>query len=255
MTTQSVQRSLHTTFRAPDANLGWAACCITCFSTFCANAQLPTLQGHVTFDWVTTEVLANSTTPSLLSPGLIEPGEALRMSLRAAFTPDVGSNVQWVVSPGFPATIAGFGGTGYRLLHQGDVAGAFTHFQAAEGFVYSATSPPNLMIFVAVLSVPPTGPNSANPLEGVFSFTWTPSSYAPRAVSFSGEPLVTTTGIVNGLHIPRRPERPDLRHVGIAGTFPDFGGTYNPTPPILIVPAPASLAVLLAGTLVKRRRR
>ncbi|MFN0133788.1 MAG: hypothetical protein ACKVW3_14815 [Phycisphaerales bacterium] len=144
------------------------------------------------------------------------------------------------------------------LVGTGNTNGLFNNAVAAAGFNALALNPApgGLLTFGAFspaifLNTP--GVNANNPIDAFVAFTWTPTSYSPRVVSFR---TITPEGLNQpaqriGLYI----EPPGGSPTTMGSWVLDGRTTQADTGPIVIVPAPAALPLVLAALALPRRRR
>lgn len=188
---------------------------------------------------------------STTTPGVIDPSEAVRLTIDVGFTPQVGTTVTY--SPAIPLPGVGevTGWAGGVMLHYGtgSTTGSFGADAAAPGFMYTGAVPSlgGLPFGAAAASSGPQ--NSSNPVEGFVSFTWWPASYMPRVVSFRLADIMEPAQFIM-LQVVPPGQQPTLLACYVNGV------TYGQTGPITIVPAPGSLAlVAAAGWRACRRSR
>jgi len=228
-------------------------------SPLAGHAQISMANVPGVLSWSYSEVLAGGVTPSLASPGFIEPGEGVRFDLRLAFTPLVGSTVPYFggAGPGTGTLMAWLSST-FDFIGSGGADGSFTMLQAPPLMAASlhALGPSSAAISVSQHRQNPIGVfNSSSTFEPLVSFTWTPQSYEPRVVSFlSRAPLAQFVDLVliqygtgqTGLPLYESPRTPSTHTTGPEPT----------TGPITIVPGPAGVLalVVLAPLLCGRRR-
>jgi hypothetical protein len=230
--------------------VGAVAMSVVCSGVFAQQAR-------VQYTWEWSEVLANSATPSVATPGVIDPTEGVRLTLHALMTPDVGQSVTYVPPPIGPGTGTVYCWGGNDTILRGGPAseGVFSLPVAANGFLaesFLALSSTELLFGVvndSILGSLPT--NTSNPVQGLISFTWTPAVYSPRTVSFSSEdPLGGGSANQMLVRYGTGPTgAPLLTATGaIANHGPGTGG-------IPIVPGPGAAVVLVMGLAGWRRRR
>lgn len=220
-----------------------------------AWSQPVAISASATYSLVASEVDRNSHLPSSASPGVIDPNEAVRLTVGVQFTPPVGSTVAYVPASPPPGSgvVIGWATTLINLLGTGGTVGAFSARIATAGFdpTQGFGNPDGIVGFGAVSHYFATGQGQqsvANPITDLVTFVWTPAEYAPRTVSFATGNLPAVTGVDHGLGLLLAPGQPFPVRVP-AGSITHLG-----TGPIVIVPAPAAFPLLLAG-LVPRRRR
>jgi hypothetical protein len=225
------------------------AVCGVCAAASAQNAQ-------VQYAWEWSEVLAGTATPSSATPGVIDPTEGVRLTLHALMTPDVGQMVSYTMfGDGLGTAPVHSWGLSFTTLRGGiGTAGAFTLPQTASGFQnlnFDVLSP-GVIRFDAISEwlVPPgTVPtNTSNPVQGLISFTWTPSDYSQRTVSFVSEDPITG-GAPNQLLVLTQSGSPLLWW---AEAIPNHGPGTGGIP---IVPGPGAAMVIGLGMMMGRRRR
>jgi hypothetical protein len=218
-----------------------------------ASAQAVLAQEGVTFSWSWTEVVAGTTSPVLSPNFVLEPGEAARIRLTASFSPAVGSPASHL---GFSGTVAGLSNIFFDLIGHGAAEGTWSNHRRAP--LWSGLNGiPSLdgrnLMANGVFQFPPPGmtPNTANPVIDLWSAVWTPAIYhgpwvytafhAQRAEaagpgSTGGQLLINIGG-------------PNYEYISKPVPV-SFGGV------VIVIPAPASFAVLLGmGAVMARRRR
>ncbi|MFN0133390.1 MAG: hypothetical protein ACKVW3_12795 [Phycisphaerales bacterium] len=220
-------------------------------------------QESITYTLTWSEVLAGSNVPVAMANGMIEPGEGVRIAIRATITPGIGATATYTPPP--PpgvGTIAGLGSIFVDLFGTNVNGGAWSNVtrNAAEGpggvpggGNWALGSPgvpePNGDMFVIQAGqfvLPGSTANSSNSVANVWRGTWTPSSYSPRMASFQS--VAAGRGHNHSVI---------LIQYGIdANGNPQYvakfvGGTFGNTGPIPIVPGPG-VVVLLAAVVGKR---
>ncbi|MFN0131599.1 MAG: hypothetical protein ACKVW3_03555 [Phycisphaerales bacterium] len=226
-------------------------------------------QERVTYSLTWSEVLANTNQPVPSPNGTIEPGEGVRIAIRATITPGIGAMATYTPPPPPPpgtGTIAGFGHCTLDLLGSNANGGSWSNItRNAESnpggipgggnWTLGAAGTPeangNLTLLQAGQFVlPGMTANATNPIANLWRGTWTPSSYAMRSVSFrnqsGGDPGGQSLLIQYGFDANGDPQ--------YVGKF--VAGTYGSTGPIPIVPSPGVfVAALTAGGLILSRKR
>ncbi|MFN0131597.1 MAG: hypothetical protein ACKVW3_03545 [Phycisphaerales bacterium] len=215
------------------------------------------------------EVLAGSNQPVPTPNGLIEPGEAVRIAIKATVTPGIGATVPYTQpSPPGVGTIAGIGSILVDILGTNVNGGTWSNItrNAEEGPSgipgggnWTLGGPgwpePNgdvSFVQAGQFVTPGQTCNSTNPIENMWRATWTPSTYQPRdasfrlvrqAVSQHMSSIVVQYGIdPNG--------NPLYLGQFVLGEYGDSGS-------IPIVPSPGVLPIagVLATVLIRRLRR
>ena len=143
------------------------------------------------------EVLAGTNAPVPTPNGILEPGEAARLSVSVSFTPAVGTTVAYTPppSPGI-GTMAGFGSmvvdlcVGPRNSPSPSGFGTWSFVQRAPGWAFG--DPGNVFFgsggaYFSYLQAgqfvpPPMTANPANPIPDIWLGVWTPASYSDRSV-------------------------------------------------------------------------
>ncbi|MBL9030211.1 MAG: hypothetical protein JNM80_00710 [Phycisphaerae bacterium] len=218
-----------------------------------ASAQPFVLDASATYTLVASEVDRSTGLPSSASPGFIDPSESVRLTLQVSFAPGVGSTINYFSPPG-TGVVLGWGSTRLDLKGTGGTVGTFSPVVAAPLFtpIQGFANPDELLGFGARANpyyLGQTSPiNTSNPIDSLATLVWTPASYTPRTVSFNTHRLEAVTGVTNGIGLLVAPGQSDI--VRMLGPI-----TFAGTGPIVIVPAPATLPLLLAGLAFRRPRR
>jgi hypothetical protein len=193
------------------------------------------------FDWA--EVDAVTGLPVAAPNGVLDPGEAARVSLSVSFSPGVGTLIPppYALGPGW--YIHSLARASFELHHP---AGAWSNSAAAPGWLDAGEPLPGGTGFIMSVSQAHENGDQRNPVVEVWEAIWTPAAYAPGSAHF-----VSASGGV-----------PSLVWIEITEPFPfstfghgalDLSHTQFSIP---IVPAPPVLPGVLGGlALVARRRR
>lgn len=207
-----------------------------------------TSYAHFTLSW--SEVVEGTSTPVNSPNGLLEPGEAARLSVSIDFTP-VGTLVPY--SPPLLAPVAGFFGTPFSVASTVSQSGStwsnFSTTTGFSGFLGTILSTGDLIGCSVYQPTPGPGesPIPTDPLLGLWQANWTPPTYEPHWATYrlgyaSGPALFVATGIDPSGHTT----------YDIVGASANMGLPVN----IPIAPCPGSLGIAVAcGALAARRRR
>ena len=235
-----------------------------------ANAQAPsfTQDSNITFHMTWRE--ATSSGGTVANPNnQLENGESALISIDSVsftnqngtgtFTPGIGTFTS--------GTILGFGSAFLDLNGSGGTAGAFNLSTplangagtsgfgvrsqwrlAGNGFVNPA-SDGIINLQFGQFAPGPGNAITTNPITNMFRMLWTPTSFTTRTVSFTSAGAVTAGANVATVYM-------DLDgSVGASIYVPVNHITFGSVNIPLVVPAPASLALLGLGGLVAGRRR
>ncbi|MFN0133392.1 MAG: hypothetical protein ACKVW3_12805 [Phycisphaerales bacterium] len=224
-------------------------------------------QENITYALTWSEVVAGSNVPVPMPNGMIEPGEGVRIAIRATITPGIGSTAMYTPPPPpGTGTIAGFGSLSLDLLssnangglwsnitrnaeaNPGGIPGGGNWTLGTGGFGDANGSVSGVQAGQFVL--PGMTAHAANPVQSVWRGTWTPSSYSLRSASFQS---VVQLGTHNHSSI--------LIQYGVdpsgsplyVGKF--IAATFGNTGPIPIVPGPGVVAVVGMGVILGTWRR
>ncbi len=214
---------------------------IALFSVASAAAPAFGQFGFANFALRWSEVNAATHNPVPNSNGILDLGEAARISISVEFSP-IGTTF------GSGAlVVAGFAGTGFGL--GASIVGAWSDLQIPAGFL---AEPLTELPFGSVWQPhPPPGisPIATNPIPTLWSAVWMPPTYQPRTAAFGLNTLWDNT------------PRLFMRN----GTDPQGNPTYSESDcewdwgsniGVPIVPAPPTAAMLgLAVAVAARRRR
>jgi hypothetical protein len=223
-------------------------------------AQTVVLDATASYTFSVAEVDRTSGAPSVVTPGLIDPTEAVRLTLAVSFTPNIGATANYTPAIPLPGTgvVVGWAQTFLRLVGTGSTDGEFAGFLAAEHFslVSAYPEPGGLESFGAwspgvFFNTPNI--NASNPIESIIAFTWIPASYTPRTVSF--RTATPTGGNGPSQRIGLRIEPPGGATTTMFSWLLDGRISHADTGAINIVPAPASCALLAIACVPWRRRR
>ncbi|MFN0133391.1 MAG: hypothetical protein ACKVW3_12800 [Phycisphaerales bacterium] len=238
-----------------------------CAATAAGLAQTAHAQENIICTLTWAEVLAGSNVPVPTPNGVIEPGEGVRISVKATITPGIGSTATYTPPP--PpgvGTIAGFGFIYLDLIQTHALGGTWSHITrnaaanpggipgGGNWTIGSGGSPQMDGSLTALLAgqfvLPGTAANSVNPVQNLWRGTWTPSSYSPRTASFQSERAINgeeNSGILIQYGVD--PSGAPL----YAGKFvPSVMGNTGPIP---IVPGPGGLVLLAMGAATAGSRR
>jgi hypothetical protein len=205
--------------------------------------------------------------------GVVEPGESARVRMTVAFTPPSGTVIPYTPSGGGSGTgtLMGFGSAfvdfnlgnanGGTLTTTGSTgginngrAGAWAVVPGGNGTVVGDT-----IINVQPAQFPfnsdpfdpdnnTTGVRTTNPISNIYTFVWTPASYATRTVNVGMAPSLASQGNAATVMLRVNPDT-SIPPTAVAALF-NFGALQIP-----VVPAPSSLALLGLGGLIAGRRR
>lgn len=222
----------------------------------CATVALA--QGElVTYSWRFVEVVEGTNTPVASPNGMLQPGEAARLTLDVSFTPPVGSTVTYnPPPPPGVGTVAGLSEVFFNLLGDTSAQGTWSFHQRAPGFsigmqgteLPGGTGRENASAAQFVL--PGQTANALNPIPALWSMVWTPASYSPRSVTWQSAPGSSAPTTHSSLLIQYgTTAQGEPQYVGkfVAG---QFGSVAVP-----IVPAPGVGVVALGGAAWLTRRR
>ncbi|MBL9032930.1 MAG: hypothetical protein JNM80_14635 [Phycisphaerae bacterium] len=206
-----------------------------------------------THSWSFVEVVAGTNTPVAAPDGILQPGEAARLSLSVAFSPAVGSTMTYTPPPGSGVgTVAGLGGVLFDILGSANSQGTWSFNVRAPAFslgqagdeLAGGTGRTNAGAQQFLL--PGQTANSSNPVSAIWSMVWTPASFSPRTVTWQGAAASSSPSAHTGLLIQFDP-------------VPSYVGVYIPAQfgsvSVPIVPAPGVGAVALVGAAALMRRR
>lgn len=211
----------------------------------------------VTYSWRFVEVVAGTNTAVASPNGMLQPGEAARLTLDASFTPSVGSTV--VYNPPPPpgvGTVVGLSEVFFNLIGDATAQGTWSFHQRAPGFGIGMPgdelpggrgreNASAAQIVINGMSV-----ISSNPVQSIWSMVWTPASYSPRSVSWLSAAGSAAPNTHSSLVIQYG--------VGSAGE-PLYLGKFVPgqfgSVSIPIVPATGLGLILLAAAGATARRR
>ncbi|MFN0133393.1 MAG: hypothetical protein ACKVW3_12810 [Phycisphaerales bacterium] len=243
------------------------ACCAA--GVAAGLGQTAHAQESITYTLTWSEVVAGSNVPVPMPNGMIEPGEGVRIAIRATITPGIGSTATYFPPP--PpgvGTIAGLGSMNIDLLGTNVNGGTWSNItrNAAQnpggipgggnwmlGSGGSGQANGDIISLQAGQFILPGMTASAtNPVENIWRGTWTPGNYAQRVASFqsddSGRGYSTASILIQyGIDPNGHPQ-----YVG-KFVLPVLGNTG----PIPIVPGPGGLVLLAMSTVttVQGRKR
>ncbi|MFN0134390.1 MAG: hypothetical protein ACKVW3_17895 [Phycisphaerales bacterium] len=203
--------------------------------------------------WSFLEVAVGTNSPVPAPNGMLEPGEAARLTLNVSFTPAVGSTATYTPPPGTGVgTVAGLGGVFFDIVGDATAQGTWSFHQRSSAFslgdpgdeLPGGTGCTNAGAQQFLL--PGQTANSANPALAIWRIVWTPTSYSTRNVTWQGRPTISAPSNHSFLLLQ-------------VGPTPDYVGKYVPgqfgSVVVPIVPAPGVGAVVLGGALAATRRR
>lgn len=221
-----------------------------------ARSQPSAVGASVTYTLSASEVDRVTHLPSSATPGMIDPSEAVRLTLSLQFSPPVGSTVAYVPAspPPGSGSVIGWANSLVDLLGNGDTIGTFTARVAAPGFdpTQGFANPGNIVGLGAASHFFSTGQgqqSTANPIGDLLTFVWVPASQTPRTVSFITSTMPAVSGLDHGLGLLLTPTQPFPVRV------PGGSVVHIGTGPIVIVPVPATLPLLLAALALRPRCR
>jgi hypothetical protein len=221
-----------------------------------ASAQI--VLPHATYTYTMTEVLAGTSTPSNMSPGVIEPGEGVRFTINMSWDEPIGASGTFGTFFGpVSGQVVGWRYSNFTFIcpteftdHTIDDPGSIGAIAAATGFNASmslAFLTPNLDVeSTSLFGVP------VNQFQPLVSFTWTPGVYTPRTVNW----YVADHGLAGGAtgighaFVVQHQNQGGATISDIAAALSNFA----PAPSVVIVPAPASLVLLASGAMAMTRR-
>lgn len=211
-----------------------------------------------TLSWV--EVYAGTTTPVTNPDGVIGPGEGALLTVSIAFTPAVGTVIEFEHPVQGSAPVLGLMNTYFNLVPEDfsiQPHGTWNHFATAPHFTLEGIPAmfPGSLYFITPHQPPGPGlwyPSPANPIENLFSVVWTPDIYVHSTAIFEmvriGGPHGTHLYVDRGFH----PTTGNTLR-GWANATPIWDSAVIP-----IVPAPGALvafAAAIGGAACNRRRR
>ncbi|MBL9031312.1 MAG: PEP-CTERM sorting domain-containing protein [Phycisphaerae bacterium] len=228
-----------------------------------ANAQ-----ESVTYVITFSECLANTAGTPGNGNGFIDPGEGVRISIRATISPGIGATSTYTPPPPpGSGTIAGLGSMFVDLIgtnlnggtwsnitrnaaaNPGGIAGGGNWALGGQG-----TGQANgdiTAVQAGQFVLPGSTANSLNPIGNIWRGTWNPSDYTSRNASISLVGAAASGGQHSSI----------LIEYGLDGNGdPQYvakfvSGVFGSTQPFAIQPAPSSLALLGLGGLIAGRRR
>lgn len=197
-----------------------------------------------------TEVQAGNAAPVASPNGMIEPGEAMMLSLSISFTPAIGTPVAF---GGGTAPLAGYRASAFDLRAVSTLGGEWSHFNTSPGFqfdLFGVPPLPDASLRLGVLQTwhpQPWTPDPSNPIEDVWQAVWTPPTYTQRTVRF----LMADIPAIPGPPPPT------------SNMYVFDGANYVMTPATAIldsvefpvVPAPGAVSLVAGGALFAGRRR
>lgn len=201
-----------------------------------AHAQ-PSYVGAVTHHLTFREVNAETLEPVAHPNGIIEPGEAVQISLSMSFTPPVGSSVP----PPWPSTftVAALGG-GMVEVHAS--SGTWHNWSLREGWnnpigSYNPAGYATAFYIGGIIAQQRAiGAETSNPVENIWQGFWQPSTYTDRMETFSTYHWGASSSTALWL---RDPPEPQQFYNAQARTY--FAMKQIP----IAIPAPGTGAMLL----------
>ncbi len=192
------------------------------------------------------EVDASTHLPISNSNGILEPGEAAKLSFSVAFSP-IGTVVQ---VPAGTATVSGFARTGFIL--EAGLIGAWSDQQVPSGFLTYPLLPLGQNILQDVWQPNPalgSSPISTNPIPSLWSAVLAPAMYMPSFATFR---LSVRIDDYPTLFVRTGTDPQGNPLFGTVEPLSDWGADLT----IPIAPAPSiPSAVVLASVFAARRRR
>ncbi|MBL9031311.1 MAG: PEP-CTERM sorting domain-containing protein [Phycisphaerae bacterium] len=231
-------------------------------------ASAANAQESVTYVITFSECLANTAGTPGNGNGVIDPGEGVRVAIRATITPGIGSTATYTPPPPpGTGTIAGLGSIFVDLIGTNLNGGTWSNFTrnaaANPGGIAGGgnwalggqgTPEANGNVSAAQAGqfvLPGSTAQSQNPVGNVWRATWNPGDYTGRTASIAVVAAAAAGSNHSSILIQYGLDgNGDPQYVGkfVSGVF---GNTGN----IQIAPAPSSLALLGLGGLVAGRRR
>lgn len=207
-------------------------------------------QGLVVHNWRVEEVIAGTEVRVEDANGVIEPGEAARFTLSVEFDPPVGTIVPYTTPEPGVGPVAGLLSQCFALASPVGGEGEWSHVRRAEGWEGAFAAVPGFVSIQAWQDVE-AGPMSAqNPVGDLWSAVWTPAGYEPRVVEWRSQVSCMAGTSKLAVSLGRDPGTGQEMY-----TFVRVPTEYG-VAPVVIVPAPGTLALLAAaGLFVMRRRR
>lgn len=213
----------------------------------------------VTYSYTTTEVLAGTESPSNMSPGVIEPGEGVRITISMTWDQAIGSTGTFSTFFGPVAgKVVGWKYSNFTFIppmefidHSIENPGSIDDVVAGPGFKATmalAFLTPNL----DVETIDPSGV-PANTFTPLVSFTWIPGDFTPRTVDWYAADHGLAGGATGIGHAFT------VQHPGPGGVpILDTGigrADFGKPPSIVVVPAPGVLGMGFVASLVASLRR
>lgn len=229
-----------------------ASFCILALSPVTAWAQIAQMSHSLS--WV--EVYAGTDDPVSVPDGILQPGEAARLSVTLSFTP-VGTPVVYQSPPpGGVAPVAGLEGTVFDIAANNALGGTWSFVGVSPGFegglisVGASGSARQCMVG----QTPASGafPIPDNPLQNVWHAVWNPPSYSERQVAFQAQ-APNGGGSPSNLWVYVGLNPNGIPVFASANASASYSGVQ-----ISVVPSPASMASLLCcavAVMTTRRRR
>jgi hypothetical protein len=207
-----------------------------------ALAQTP----HAVHSLVWQEVSATSFAPVATPNLLLEPGEAVRLTISIAFTSPGTPVTYQQPQPGGVAPVAGLAGSAFDVIASNAWGGTWTVPVGTPGFEAG-------MFMVGIegsaflCGLTSQTPAPANPVS--WSAVWSPATWQPRSASFQLQPFQGTEYGPLRLWVDRGPT--SQPRYGFAQATGDYGGCQVSIVPTISTGAIVPLCSVFAG----RRRR
>lgn len=220
-------------------------------------ASAANAQENITYVITFTECVANTAGTAVPSPnGKIDPGEGVRINVRATVNPGIGASTTYTPPPPpGTGTIAGLGSVFFDLIGTALNGGTWNNI-SRPGWSLGGpgTGQANGDLTAAQAGqfvLPGSTANSTNPVASIWRGTWNPSDYSTRNASIAIQAALAAGTSHSSILVQYGVDgNGDPQYVAkfIAGAFGNTGT-------IMIQPAPSSLALLGLGGMVAGRRR
>jgi hypothetical protein len=224
-----------------------------------AAAQVPSFTSDSTMSMSWSEVNGNNN-------GILEPGESAEIRMSVSFTNQFGvAQFSPPLGTFTSGTILGHGSAFIDINGEGGTLGAFnlnnprnngtTGYGVRSGWIFqfgngSVNASGSGITQIAFYQFPasPKLARTTNPIERVYAFLWTPSSYSNRTITFAAAGFSGAGSTIGAVYL-------DLdgsvgASVYLVPANLSFGRVSIP-----VAPAPASAAALALATLARRGRR